>query len=88
MWVAELDGAAVGFVAIELHHPERNLGEISMLAVDPDHQNGGIGAAMTEFALEWLEEAGMKIAMVETEETPDTPRLVAPTRRQASSSCP
>jgi ribosomal protein S18 acetylase RimI-like enzyme len=66
VWVAELDGAAAGFVAIELHHPERNMGEISMLAVDPDHQNGGIGTAMTEFALERLEEAGMKIAMVET----------------------
>jgi ribosomal protein S18 acetylase RimI-like enzyme len=66
VWVAELDGTAVGFVAIELHHPERNMGEISMLAVHPDHQNGGIGTAMTEFALERLEEAGMKIALVET----------------------
>jgi ribosomal protein S18 acetylase RimI-like enzyme len=66
VWVAELDGAAAGFVAIELHHPERNIGEISMLAVDPDHQNGGIGTVMTEFALERLEEARMKVAMVET----------------------
>jgi len=66
VWVAELDGAAVGFVAIEVHHPERNMGEISMLAVDPDHQNGGIGTVMTEFALERLKDAGMKIAMVET----------------------
>ena len=66
VWVAELDGAAVGFVAIELHHPEHNMGEISMLAVDPDRQNGGTGTAMTEFAIERLEEAGMKIAMVET----------------------
>jgi ribosomal protein S18 acetylase RimI-like enzyme len=66
VWVAELDGAAVGFVAIELHHPERSMGEISMLAVDPDHQGGGIGTALTEFALERLEEAGMKVAMVET----------------------
>jgi ribosomal protein S18 acetylase RimI-like enzyme len=66
VWVAEVDGAAIGFVAIELHHPERSMGEISMLAVDPDHQDGGIGTDLTEFALERLEEAEMKVAMVET----------------------
>jgi ribosomal protein S18 acetylase RimI-like enzyme len=66
MWVAEVEGTAVGFVAIELHHPERSMGEISMLAVDPDHQGSGIGTALTEFALERLEDAGMKVAMVET----------------------
>ena len=66
VWVAEVDGTAVGFVAIELHHPERSMGEISMLAVDPDHQGSGIGTALTEFALERLEDAGMKVAMVET----------------------
>lgn len=66
VWVAEVDGTVAGFVAIELHHPERNMGEISMLAVDPDYQGGGIGTALTEFALERLEEAGMKVAMVET----------------------
>jgi ribosomal protein S18 acetylase RimI-like enzyme len=66
VWVAEVDGTVAGFVAIELHHPERSMGEISMLAVDPDYQGGGIGTALTEFALERLEEAGMKVAMVET----------------------
>jgi ribosomal protein S18 acetylase RimI-like enzyme len=66
VWVADVDGTAVGFVAIELHHPERSVGEISMLAVDPDHQGGGIGTALAEFALDRLEDAGMKVAMVET----------------------
>src|SRR5215210_727104 len=66
VWVAEVDGTAVGFVAIELHHPERSMGEISMLAVDPDYQGGGIGTALSEFALDRLEDAGMKVAMVET----------------------
>jgi GNAT superfamily N-acetyltransferase len=45
---------------------EQRMGEISMLAVDPDHQGRGIGTALTEFALAWLKEAGMVIAMVET----------------------
>ncbi len=42
------------------------MGEISMLAVDPDHQDGGIGTALTEFALERLKDAEMTVAMVET----------------------
>ncbi len=42
------------------------MGEISMLAVDPDYQGGGIGVALTEFALDRLKDAGMTVAMVET----------------------
>jgi ribosomal protein S18 acetylase RimI-like enzyme len=65
VWVAEADGTAVGFVAVRFH-PESGMGEIYMLAVDPDHQGGGVGTALTEFALERLKDAGMKVAMVET----------------------
>jgi len=66
VWVAEVGASAVGFVAVEFHHPECSMGEISMLAVHPDHQGGGIGTALTEFALDRLKEAGMTVAMVET----------------------
>jgi ribosomal protein S18 acetylase RimI-like enzyme len=66
VWVAEADSKAVGFVAVELHHPERDMGEISILGVDPDHQGAGIGTALTEFALDRLKDAGMRVAMVET----------------------
>src|SRR5215208_4316444 len=66
VWVAEVDGTAIGFVATEIFDPERSMGEISMLAVDPDHQGGGIGTALTEFALDRLNDAGMKVAVVET----------------------
>ena len=66
VWVAEVDAGAVGFVTIDLDRPERGMGEISMLAVDPEHQGGGIGTALTEFALDRLKDAGMKVAMVET----------------------
>ena len=65
VWVADVDGAAVGFVAALLL-PERNEGEIWMLAVDPDHQNRGIGSALTVHAEAWIKEAGMAIAVVET----------------------
>ena len=65
VWVAEVDTSPVGFVAVELH-PEDNFGEIYMLAVDPDYQGGGIGTALTEFALARIKDAGMPVAMVET----------------------
>jgi len=53
-------------VSVGLLDAQRSMGEISMLAVDPEHQGGGIGTALTEFALERLKEAGMRVAMVET----------------------
>jgi len=65
VWVADADGTAVGFVAVR-RHPKKGLGEIYMLAVDPYHQGGGIGTALTEFALERLKYDGMAVAMVET----------------------
>ena len=65
MWVAEVDASTVGFVAVELRH-DGNYGEIYMLAVDPDYQGSGIGTALTELALDWIKDAGMEVAMVET----------------------
>ncbi len=66
VWVAEVGESTVGFVAVEFNHPESSMGEISMLAVDPDYQGGGIGTSLTEFALDRLKAAGMTVAMVET----------------------
>ena len=65
VWVASEGSQAVGFVALKLHRGER-MGEIYMIAVDPDHQRRGIAAALTEHSLAWLKQAGMTTAMVET----------------------
>lgn len=66
VWVAEVGASTiVGFVAVDIH-PERSAGEIYMLAVDPDYQGGGTGTALTEFALAWIKDAGMAVAVVET----------------------
>ena len=65
VWVAVKDDSIAGFVAVKLH-AESNLGEIYMIAVEPDRQRQGIGAALTEFALDSMKKAGMSIAMVET----------------------
>ena len=65
VWVAINAGSTVGFVAVKLHL-EESMGEIYMVAVDPDFQGHGIGSALTEFALDWMKAAGMSVAMVET----------------------
>ena len=65
VWVATDAGSTVGFVAVKLHS-EDSMGEIYMVAVDPDFQSHGIGSALIKFALDWMKDAGMSIAMVET----------------------
>lgn len=65
VWVAIDSGSTAGFVAVKLHS-ETSMGEIYMVAVDPDFQSQGIGTALIEFALDWMKEAGMSVAMVET----------------------
>lgn len=57
--------STVGFIAVKLHS-EDHMGEVYMVAVDPDSQGHGIGTALIEFALDWMKHAGMSIAMVET----------------------
>jgi ribosomal protein S18 acetylase RimI-like enzyme len=65
VWVADVDGRAVGFAAAKLD-TERRIGEIHMLAVDPDHQRHGIGSELTGAATEWIRAAGLSVAVVET----------------------
>jgi ribosomal protein S18 acetylase RimI-like enzyme len=65
VWVAEPDGRVAGFCAATLHR-DRHLGEICMVAVDPEAQQRGLGLALTETATRWLREAGMRVAMVAT----------------------
>ena len=65
IWVAEVDGAVAAFVAVVLHEGG-TLGEIYMIAVDPEHQRAGIASALTDFALVWIKDQGAEVAMVET----------------------
>lgn len=64
-WVAIVDDAVAGFVALRLD-AESKTGEIHMIAVDPDFQRRGIAAELTAFAVGRMKEAGMETAMVET----------------------
>jgi len=65
VWVADLDGAVVGFVAVRVHD-DRRIGEIEMLAIDPPHQGVGLGTALTICALDWIKASGIAVAMVGT----------------------
>jgi ribosomal protein S18 acetylase RimI-like enzyme len=66
VWVAEGFGrTVVGFVAAKLDR-ESELGEIYMIAVDPAAQGEGIGTALASVATNWLQQSGMRVAMIET----------------------
>lgn len=67
-WVAEADAGdpmIAGFVAVNLDLHD-HMAEIHMLAVDPPHQQRGVGSALTAFALDRIADAGAAVAMVET----------------------
>jgi ribosomal protein S18 acetylase RimI-like enzyme len=57
VWVAIDASVTVGFVAVKFHGVH-SMGEIYMIAVDPDYQRRGIGTALTAFALERMRDAG------------------------------
>lgn len=65
VWVAEVNGEVVGFVAAAAG-ADSTMGEISMVAVDPDFQNRGLGTQLTDSATDWLREAGMSVVLVST----------------------
>jgi ribosomal protein S18 acetylase RimI-like enzyme len=74
--VAEVDAAAVGFVAYRLNAQDKT-GQVYLLAVHPDYQNRGIGTALNNWALERMKASGMNLASVETGGDPSH----APARR-------
>lgn len=65
-WVAESEGRVVGFVVFKVADAERRIGQIDELAVDPDAQRRGIGAALTELATDRLRDRGMAVAVIGT----------------------
>jgi ribosomal protein S18 acetylase RimI-like enzyme len=66
VWVAVADdGTVVGFTAIDLPEDEHH-GEIYMIAVDPAAQGTGVGAKLTEHAVEQMRAAGKTLAIVNT----------------------
>jgi GNAT superfamily N-acetyltransferase len=65
-WVADKDGRVTGFVAATIRDQQGRLGEVVMLAVDPEDQDRGVGTALTDRATAWLRQSGMRVAMIGT----------------------
>ncbi len=65
VWVAVRQDTVVGFVAVHLE-PDDRIGEVYLVAVDPDHQGRGVGRALIDHTTAWIGEQGMTTAMVET----------------------
>ena len=67
VWVATIDRRPVGFVTVRLGYEDAaRVGEIDMLAVDPDRQGAGVGSALLNHALAELKHAGVDLAVIAT----------------------
>jgi GNAT superfamily N-acetyltransferase len=69
VWIATEAGSVLGWVGIRLH-PDDQMGELCILAVDPRHQRRGVGTGLIAHALAQIRQAGMRVAMVETGDDP------------------
>ncbi len=67
--VAFSGSQVAGWVCTRLH-PEDRMGEVYVLAVDPDLQRRGIGRALLEHSTRRAKSAGMSMVMVETGDDP------------------
>jgi GNAT superfamily N-acetyltransferase len=63
--VAEVDGTMAGFLVYDLNHKAQT-GEVTLLAVHPDFQNGGLGTELNNVALAQMKEKGIKVVSVGT----------------------
>ena len=69
VWVAVHGDIVLGWVGVRLHD-EDHMGEIYIIAVDPDHHREGIASALIAAATDYMRAAGMRIVMVETGDDP------------------
>ncbi len=66
MWIAERDGAAVGYAhagSCKLPHPDvsESCGELKRLYIRRTEQNSGLGGRLMAAALAWLEAPGRRL---------------------------
>ena len=67
VWVAVRDERPIGFVASTLIDEDAaRAGEVVMIAVDPNHQRSGVGAALLARALAEIRAQGVKLAVIAT----------------------
>ena len=65
--VALYDSTPVGFAAVRYgNEGATTIGEIDMIAVDPDHHREGIAALLMDWAVAEIEAAGVELAVIAT----------------------
>src|SRR5262245_44619610 len=64
VFVAEADGAVVGYVTTRLD-PVTGVGRIPNLAVAEGHRGRGVGSSLIRHALEFMRQRGMALARIE-----------------------
>ena len=64
-----VDGELAGWVCTRIH-PEDHMGEVYVLAIDPEHQGKGLGRALLQHSIERARSHGMRMVMVETGDDP------------------
>ena len=87
VWVAEVDGEVAGFVSAVVD-ANTHVGEIYMVAVDPDFQNHGLGTQLTGWPPIGCVMPGWRSFSCPLAETSATLLLAGHTRRLASRRCP
>lgn len=66
-----IDGALAGFCWTKIHADPEALGEIYVIAVDPDFHGRGLGKALTLAGLQWLNGRGLDVGMLYVESDND-----------------
>lgn len=75
----ESDGVVDAFCWTKIHPAtdlDPALGEIFVIAVDPDHHGRGLGRAMTLAGLDWLHSRGITVGMLHVEADNDPARTL------------
>ena len=67
--VAFLEDRVAGWVCTRTH-PEDNMGEVYVLAVEPELQRRGVGRALLDHSIQRSRSEGMSMVMVETGDDP------------------
>lgn len=65
MWIARTDAAVSGFLGLRVH-AEDSMGEVYIIAVDPQFQKQGVGRALLDFSFHWMRKRDLTMAFVET----------------------
>ncbi|SEP81615.1 Acetyltransferase (GNAT) family protein [Devosia sp. YR412] len=67
--VAVAQNGVIGWAAVKTHE-EIKMGEIYMLAVDPEFQRGGVATALIEYSVETMRSQGLQVIFIETGDDP------------------